>query len=64
MPADENQVETLWWLHEQIRELDRWRAELIRFPESRDPSTVEKLDSHRRWLEQQLARFGPTPSRN
>ncbi len=48
MPEKESQMETLWWLHEQIRELDRWRSELVRFPENRALSAVEKPDSHRR----------------
>ena len=58
------QAETLWWLHEQIREIDRWRSELIQLPESNGTSTLEKLDAHREWLERQLAKLGPAISRN
>ncbi len=52
-------AETLWWLHDQIGEIDRWRSELIQFPEGRCPSTLEKLDAHRDWLERQLVELGP-----
>ncbi len=47
-------AETLWWLQEQLEELDRWRSELLKNSENHQPSSVDRLDAHREWLKAQL----------
>lgn len=51
-------AEAVGWLERQLGELDRWRAELAAQDEPDTGMSIEKLDSHRDWLEEQLAELG------
>ena len=47
-------AETLGWLEQQLKELDRWKHELILETDMDSAAQLERLQCHRDWLEKQL----------
>lgn len=46
--------ETITWLEAQLRELDRWRWDLVSALPPNADSQLARLDAHRQWLEREL----------
>lgn len=59
IPYDSVQLEC--WLHSQLKVIDAWMGELLSSPES-DPETARRLETHRQWLSQEIARLESDPA--
>ena len=59
IPYDSVQLEC--WLHSQLKVIDAWMGELLSSPDS-DPETAQRLETHRQWLSQEIARLDRNPA--
>ena len=60
MSGANDETGAVTWLCGQLRELDRWKSELLDAPEGAG-GQLERVDAHRRWLESALAAMSEPP---